>query len=336
MIVYISAETLDDLMMKVLKKVLKSKSIITSTRGSSIEIDGVLLQLKSPRARLSRTEKKGTVFSCLGELLWYLSKGNDLDFIKYYIPKYEEESQDGKTVYGGYGPRLFDFRNNNQIQNVINLLSSNPNSRRAVIQLFDSSDISEKLKEIPCTCTLQFIIRNNKLHMLTNMRSNDAFIGLPHDIFCFTMIQEVLSRKLNVGLGVYKHFVGSLHLYEDSVKEARLYINEGWQEEVFMPEMPLGDPWPSIETVIEFESAIRKGGSVDMSLTGSSLNEYWKDIVRLLLIYKSLRGKNLKNVVSVKNEMDSDIYESYIRKKMVTKNSKVNIKEQLDLYSSDE
>lgn len=97
---YISAETLDDLMMKVLKKILKSKDIVRPTQGGSREIDGVLLKLSNPRAKLSRAERKGTVFSCLGELLWYLSKRNDLEFIKYYIPHYEKESEDGKTVYG--------------------------------------------------------------------------------------------------------------------------------------------------------------------------------------------------------------------------------------------
>jgi len=48
------------------------------------------------------------------------------------------------------------------------------------------------------------LIRNKQLHMLTNMRSNDAFWGLPHNIFSFTMIQEILARTLSVELGTYK------------------------------------------------------------------------------------------------------------------------------------
>jgi len=40
---------------------------------------------------------------------------------------------------------------------------------------------------------MQFMVRRRRLHLLTNMRSNDAFIGLPHDIFAFTMLQEIMA-----------------------------------------------------------------------------------------------------------------------------------------------
>ena len=189
---FFSASTLDDLLRKVFARLLKcNKEIYPSrskTLGPATELTGVLLQLTNPRARLSRTEKKGTVFSGLGELLWYFSKSNDLEFISYYIPDYIDESIDGKTVYGGYGPRLFRLRRSgkciDQVQNVRRLLKEKPQSRRAVIQLFDAADIAEPRIEIPCTCTLQFILRGGRLDLLVSMRSNDGF-------------------------GRYKHFVGS-------------------------------------------------------------------------------------------------------------------------------
>jgi thymidylate synthase len=62
----------------------------------------ILLELRNPRARPSRTETRGKVFSCLGELLWYLSRDNRLEFIAYCIKGYEKVSQDGETVHGGY------------------------------------------------------------------------------------------------------------------------------------------------------------------------------------------------------------------------------------------
>src|SRR5690606_11307146 len=131
-------------------------------RGESSELIGVLLHIRNPRARLSRTETRGRPFSAIGELLWYLSGNNSLEFITYYISKYDKETEDGKTVYGGYGPRLFNLRNEyNQIENVQKLLQKRPTSRKAVIQLFDGSDISTNHPEIPCTCTLQFFIRNS-------------------------------------------------------------------------------------------------------------------------------------------------------------------------------
>src|SRR5450759_4353018 len=116
-----------------------------------------------------------------------------------------------------------------QIDNVINLLKKKSESRQAVIQLFDASDIVEVHKDIPCTCTLQFLIRQRRLNMITNMRSNDAFLGLPHDIFAFTMLQEIIARTLGVEMGTYKHAVGSLHLYDKNRNSAQQFLDEGWQ-----------------------------------------------------------------------------------------------------------
>src|SRR5438067_7549889 len=107
---YIATETLDDLLRAVISKLLRSKSRIRPTRGPATELIGVLLQVTNPRARLSHTETKGRLSSCLGELLWYLAKTRDLRFITYYLSRYQNESEDGRTVYGAYGPRLFNMR----------------------------------------------------------------------------------------------------------------------------------------------------------------------------------------------------------------------------------
>lgn len=311
---YISAKTLDDLMHKILKRLVHVTTTNKARRGSTREIIGVFLRLRNPRYRLSLTETKGKPFSALGELLWYLKGSNKLEFIEYYISKYKEESPNGKTIFGAYGPRLFNQRGQNQIQNVTRLLRTNPSSRRAVIQLFDAQDL-EKLdrKEIPCTCTLQFFIRNNKLHMVTTMRSNDVYLGLPHDIFTFTMIQELLARDLGINLGSYSHFIGSLHLYDKNFKDAKKYLDEGIQSTEFpMPPMPKGDPWPSIKVMIQMESKIRNGLDVDLN----RLDSYWADLTRLLLIHTLCRKNRHSKVKKVKDSMHSKVYDTYIKKRL--------------------
>ena len=64
---HVSAGTLDDLLLKTFKKLLESGERVKASKGWNTELSGVLLELKNPVARLSRTETKGTVFSCLGE-----------------------------------------------------------------------------------------------------------------------------------------------------------------------------------------------------------------------------------------------------------------------------
>lgn len=286
----ISGPILDDLLFKLFPKLLASTNRISTSRGDAVELVGVLLELQRPLARLSRSETRGKPFSCLGEFLWYLTRDNSLEFIRRYIPAYDDETEDGETVYGGYGPRIFRQRGLDQFHNVIVLLGRNPGSRRAVIQLFDAEDIAQDHKEIPCTCTLQFLIRRNRLHMLTTMRSNDAYLGLPHDIFCFTMLQEVVARTLGVELGYYRHFVGSLHLYDRDRTEAQQYLEEGAQATVAMPPIPPGDPLPSIQKVLDAEFRIRRREEIDADKCGVS--PYWADLIWLLQAFAARNNRS--------------------------------------------
>lgn len=327
---YISAPTLDDLLMRVYKKLLSSKNRVNPTRGSIIEEIGALLEIKNPRARLSRTESRGKIFSCLGEFLWYLSGTNTLEFIRYYIPRYESDSEDGKTIFGGYGPRLLNKQGQNQINNVVSILREKPNSRRAVIQLFDSDDLASTHLEIPCTCTLQFMIRKNRLYMFTHMRSNDVFLGLPHDVFCFTMLQEIIARTLSIELGTYKHFVGSLHLYEKNITDVGMYLDEGWQSSnISMPAMPVSDPWPSVKALLKAESDIRGNRKIDLDKLG--LDSYWADLIKLLQIFWHYKNREVREIDLIKENMSSQIYRTYIEKQQRRQAVSLPIQKPLDL-----
>lgn len=329
----IAAATLDDLLRRAFSKLLKTDSRAKPTRGKTLELTGVLLTLSNPRARLSQTELRGKIFSCLGELLWYLAQSNEVGFIKYYVSRYEQESEDGKTIHGAYGPRLFGMNGkHNQIGNVVARLKKNEDTRRAVIQLFDAADLAGEHKEIPCTCTLQFILRDHRLHMLTSMRSNDAFVGLPHDIFAFTMLQEILARTLGKEVGVYKHVVGSLHLYETDVKGARRYLAEGWQPTVSMPPMPTGDPWRSIDKVLGAENRIRRGYDVDIATL--NLAPYWSDLVRLLQIFSFSKDGMGRKIGAVKRRMSTQVYNPYIEKRQVARPAVSTGPEQFDLFEA--
>jgi thymidylate synthase len=294
-----------------------------------VEHIGALLKLTNPRARLSRTETRGVIFSCLGEFLWYLAGKSDLAFISYYISKYEQESEDGLTVYGGYGPRLFNKNGSiNQIHNAVELLKKRPTSRRAVIQLFDAKDIVDEHKEVPCTCTLQLLIRGKKLCLFVNMRSNDAFLGLPHDVFAFTMLQEVIARLLGVELGAYYHAVGSLHLYYRNITKVQKYLSEGWQSTVIMPPMPAGDPSNAIRTLLKLESSIRCGRRPPKDQP--SRNGYWGDLIRLLQIYWYHKRKERAPIRRLKARMSSSVFNPYIEAKQKAKPEERSL-EQLDL-----
>lgn len=308
---YFSGRTLDDVMRSVIKAIQSRGDRISPNRGGAVELRGVLLEISDPRARLSRTETRGKPFSCLGELCWYLAKSNKVDFISYYIPEYKQDAE-GDVLFGGYGPRLFSLRGQDQVANVTRLLKERPDSRRAVIQLFDALDVAEEHKDVPCTCTLQLMIRHNALHMFTSMRSNDVIKGLPHDVFSFTMLQEIIARTLSVDLGSYQHAVGSLHLYDVNRTIARQFLNEGWQAtDKPMPPMPIGDPWPSIRSLLEAELEIRTQGVLGEGRF-EGMDPYWADLVRLLEVLRYSRERKTASIRRLRDEMSSDVYRPFI------------------------
>lgn len=308
---HLMAGTLDDLLRKVFQKILRHGTSVIATKGANTELTGVVLELSNPLARLSRTETKGTVFSCLGETLWYLGKSNELGFIKHYLRRYDEFAEPDGTVHGAYGPRLFSMRGKvNQVRSVIELLQRKPSSRKAVIQLFNAEDLLRDYNDIPCTCTLQFFVRNDELDAVVHMRSNDAYVGLPHDVFAFTFLQELIARTLDLEVGSYKHLVGSLHIYHTDKAKVQKFVREGYQSRIVMPKMPPGDPWVSLKKLQIVESRIREGAKVDIDRY--VIESYWSDLMRLLQVHAFNRARH--STRAIRQKMVSPVYNPYIDK----------------------
>lgn len=310
----ITAPTLDDLLRNAFRTVIDNGTHVEATRGGNTELCGVLLKLTNPRARLSQTETKGKVFSALGELAWYLSASDRADFITYYISRYADEEEVDGSVRGAYGPRLFSADWHNQFESVAALLKRKPNSRQAVIQLFDNSDLAGCYKDIPCTCTLQFMVREGKLNLTATMRSNDVYKGLPHDVFSFTMLQEIMATMLNRPLGDYTHFAASLHLYDKQKAQAERLIGEGviGTKGASMPPIPDTDEtlWDSIKAFRRAEAAIRSGHEPDPEV--NSLDEYWQDLIRLLRVFRLSKSDDTDAIAAIRSQMSNSYYAEYI------------------------
>jgi len=297
-------------MLEVHEDILANGRAINPARGPAWERTGVLLELTNPRARLSRTETRGRLFSPLGELSWYLAASEAASFIRYYVTAYPGADSEG-VMPGAYGPRLFRGGGDSQFRRVRNLLAARPDTRQAVLQIFNERDLQTGQEDVPCTCSFQFLARRGALDLIVHMRSNDAFWGLLHDVFCFTMFHEIMASDLSLRLGTYRHFVGSLHLYERNVQRSREFLGEGWQTRVEMPAMP-PDPWDSIQHFLRAEATIRAGGEVTNEDLGQ-LGDYWGDLVRLLLIFRhSTKTRDLSAVTRVAKSLRSDIYRLFV------------------------
>lgn len=320
---YLEEDSIDDLLNSVYSRLFDDGEIVRASKGTTVERVGAILRLKNPRARLSTSEMRMKLFSALGEFLWYLAGSDDPAFIGYYIRWYREMKLDGDgRVPGAYGPRMFGTTPHDQFSKVVDLLRQRPTSRRAVIQLYRAEDLAlsvntssaSELLEVPCTCSLQFLIRADVLHMIAHMRSNDAYKGLPHDVFCFTMIQELVARAVGVEVGSYVHSVGSLHLYDSDWDAARKYLTEGWHNAAPMQPMPAGDQKEYIALLLEAERHIRTAdqGAPQLEL----LPQYWKDIGLLLETHKQLEvaspAQHAEILRSVRDRVCCEAYKRYL------------------------
>jgi thymidylate synthase len=300
-------DSLDDLLREAIEAILERGDHVSPTKGPNRELRGVTLQLTNPRARLSRSESRGKVFSALGEFLWYLSGNNATDQITHYIPQYSEYDEGGK-VFGGYGPRLRG--GTDQLATVVGLLRDRPSTRRAVIQIFDRADLLEHHEDVPCTCTLQFLNREARLDLIVYMRSNDVLIGLPHDVFCFSMIQELVARSVGIDVGQYIHVAGSLHLYDAKIEDARRFLDEGYFDTTEMPPMPDLDPMAAVAEILASEAKLRSGSDPFSVALPSS--QYWADLARLLVAFELDRGGRSDEIASVMAQMSTDVYHVHL------------------------
>lgn len=215
--------TLDHVWLDALRALLEAPEI--APRGdASQELCGVTLEIAEPIEGhfngLLRNPVRGmSQRYAAGEMLWYLSGSDKLDFISHYAPSYGRFSDDGVRLYGAYGERMF-----HQLRAVIQSLVIDPSTRQAVVSLWHLNDAhvasQGQTKDLPCTLNLQFLIRDGQLNMIVNMRSNDIWLGTVYDVYCFKMLQTMIAMHFDIPVGWYKHNVGSLHLYARNKKKA--------------------------------------------------------------------------------------------------------------------
>lgn len=211
--------------------------------GETFEIENYQFTLEDPHDRILNLGPRPFRRYATGELLWYLSGSDRIEPIEKYAKLWSEIANRDGTVNSAYGQYLFKnvHGNGNQFNHVKQLLIHNPSTRRAVINIkpinFDHDNHS---RDSPCTLSLHYIIRDDKLNATTYMRSNDCIYGLPYDVFAFTFIQEMLASELRLEVGTYCHNTTSLHVYKKDAKKVnelgRFKLRDAINE--FMPDIP--------------------------------------------------------------------------------------------------
>lgn len=237
-------KSLNEMWLAASKDVFERGEPLKSRAGSCVELVGWQGTLCDVERNVLLTAERAIdpVYGC-AELLWYLSGQRSVEMMCAYAPSYKRfanpQISDGLAM-GAYGHR---WRHNpgfeaatdsgdpdaglsDQLDAVEQLLRAKPETRQAVVTMWDSADLVHAIhgeyNDLPCTVCMQFLMRGGRLHCSTYMRSNDLWLGMPYDVFCFTSVQRVLANRLGVEPGDYVHSVGSIHAYESTFPASRM------------------------------------------------------------------------------------------------------------------
>ena len=111
-----------------------------------------------------------------------------------------------------------------QIQNLINELKTNPDSRRLMVNAWNVGELNQMVLP-PCHYGFQCYVREGKyLSLMWNQRSVDTFLGLPFNIASYGLLLEIIAREVNMIPDELIGNLGDTHLYLNHIEQAKEQI----------------------------------------------------------------------------------------------------------------
>ena len=166
----------------------------------------------------SKVKRNWSVEYAEAEWQWYLSGNRNIAKLgKLYgkVPAiWKRMANDDGNVNSNYG---WQWKRNQQLEYVINLLKDNPETRQAAISIYDAKEHYDYTNDTPCTYAVQFTILHGRLDMSVLMRSNDLWYGFCNDQYQFSNLQLLVAQKTGYNVGTYYHFAHNMHLYNDKL-----------------------------------------------------------------------------------------------------------------------
>jgi len=186
------------------------------------------------------TTKKIHVKSVIHELLWFLKGTTNIAYLQENGIRIWNEWADKNGNLGpvyGHQWRNWNSEGIDQIQEVINTLKTNPDSRRMLVTAWNPSVLPEsntsfsenvannKVALPPCHAFFQFYVANGKLSCQLYQRSADVFLGVPFNIASYALLTQMVAQVCGFKVGDFIHTFGDVHIYSnhlDQVKEQLL------------------------------------------------------------------------------------------------------------------
>lgn len=168
---------------------------------------------ESRRPLASLPERRLNYHFAVAEWWWIATGRDDVASIEPYCSEIRKFSDDGRRFFGAYGPPW-----RTQARYVVDKLKADPDSRQAVLSIWRPSP--PLTRDVPCTVSMQYLLRGGRLHAVVTMRSWDAWLGFPYDLHNFARLQACVAGELGAEPGWLSVHAGSLHMYERNYDQA--------------------------------------------------------------------------------------------------------------------
>lgn len=175
------------------------------------------------------TTKKLHLKSIVYELLWFLNGDTNVKYLQEngvrIWNEWADENGDLGPIYGKQWVSWAkpDGTTINQIQNAVDQIKNNPNSRRIIVNAWNAGEL-DQMALTPCHALFQFYVADGKLSCQLYQRSADVFLGVPFNIASYALLTMMMAQVCDLEPGEFVHTFGDVHLYSNHIEQAQLQL----------------------------------------------------------------------------------------------------------------
>ncbi|MCI7016866.1 MAG: thymidylate synthase [Prevotella sp.] len=238
-----------DLLDRILKEGVKKED---RTGTGTISVFGNQMRFNLEDGFPLLTTKKLHLKSIIYELLWFLRGDTNIKYLKDHgVSIWDEWADENGELGPVYGHQWRSWPDENggtidQIQNVVNQIKNNPDSRRMIVSAWNVAEV-ERMALPPCHTMFQFYVANGRLSLQLYQRSADTFLGVPFNIASYALLLQMMAQVTGLKAGDFIHTTGDTHLYLNHLEQAKLQLTRTLRP---LPRMIIN---PDVKDIFDFK-----------------------------------------------------------------------------------
>ena len=211
-----------------------------------------------PRRVMTDPIRNANPFFHVLEFIWMMAGRKDAEFVGSIVKQMYEYAEDDGYFHGAYGHRWRKYFADDQIRTVIEMLGADPETRRAVLAMWDAdADLLQgQFNDHPCNTHAYFRVQGDALDMTVCNRSNDVIWGMMGaNAVHMTMLHELIATFAGYTVGTYRVFTNNAHIYKSVPNFEQImnspYVDNVYHRDVEIEHYPLVRPGESYKKFVD-------------------------------------------------------------------------------------